>query len=749
MAKAKSGGKLSAFENALQNVKSDDPKIRKKACGTLWRAELTAEKKQAAKAVLPLLHDPDPRVVREALGLLGYLEVCRKEDFSLIAELATNLKTPKAMRRKAISYLGVFGVKAIAPLVELFDAFPSEVTGALYSLGNKAQKHAAKFTPLISQINDPEKGRSAASLFGDLKLDSSEIRSAQKSAARNQEFELAHRCTAAEALLRTEGEPALEIAYDVVRSGPSDYPAFLRIMQSHVKLAGKIAGFREAGWPWIKKLLESDHWENQCAALHAFGDWRQPNEEAITMIFASVDSPNEEVAKEASKTVDLLNLVRKDRGLDQVLERLKADSYDVRVKAVRMLGKFDLEEADPEGEIAIPALVAALDDSDFRVREAALKELILWEKKATPAIKKCLDMLGDATGWLEEAEQLAGPGVRHMLKQLIENPNIKSLDSDKPITNQSLTSWLVNYYPRPLAADVLLAIGPPEADEALPLAQKCLDEEKPDLLLRPKLDEILAKFDPTNPKVLADIQRLLKSRKKADVEDGMDLVKNLPSLPAEIVIIFQKLLGAKSRYRKAALGVTRSLEKIARPLMEEVADALSDPNEDVRRRALWSLEGIEPEDWTPLADRLLPIIADEEMEQRLQLGDIVIKFGDVFNGKGVKPLEKIVRTKKASNVEKALASAMLLRIGEPAEPLLEPLKAGLTLELDDTSLDYFEKSNRTNTIHVTLQAIASRSEEDDALASLADEVEQYAEHDYPYIREPAQKAMEDFRAKKK
>jgi hypothetical protein len=100
-------------------------------------------------------------------------------------------------------------------------------------------------------------------------------------------------------------------------------------------------------------------------------------------------------------------------------------------------------------------------------------------------------------------------------------------------------------------------------------------------------------------------------------------------------------------------------------------------------------------------------------------------------------------------VEKALASAMLLRIGEPAEPLLEPLKAGLTLELDDTSLDYFEKSNRTNTIHVTLQAIASRSEEDDALASLADEVEQYAEHDYPYIREPAQKAMEDFRAKKK
>jgi cyclophilin family peptidyl-prolyl cis-trans isomerase len=161
-------GRVTGDGRLFVYLKSDNPLIRLRAVEVIGRIQDS----QDAHYVIPLLNDPDPRVVREAVFALGQLGSV--EAVPALVEL--NKKSTPEMQPLIAEALGkIGGEEAVTELTEMLHAFRGSVRGGAALALAKAADPAAVNALLVS-IHDGDTKVSWRAIYALEKADSKRVR---------------------------------------------------------------------------------------------------------------------------------------------------------------------------------------------------------------------------------------------------------------------------------------------------------------------------------------------------------------------------------------------------------------------------------------------------------------------------------------------------------------------------------------------------------------------------------------------
>jgi HEAT repeat protein len=153
------------------------------------------------------------------------------------------------------------------------------------------------------------------------------------------------------------------------------------VRQAAVNALGKIGDPQVI--PFLTRALQDEDTDVCQAAAEALGKIGDP--QAIPALIQAFESWKIDLKKGSSKQTS---------SLEEILLQIKANwSVEVRQAIVKALGEI----GDPQ---AVPALIDALKDEDWRVREAAVEAL---RKIGPPALPALIEMLKDKREWVRQA----------------------------------------------------------------------------------------------------------------------------------------------------------------------------------------------------------------------------------------------------------------------------------------------------------------------------------------------------------
>lgn len=230
--------------------------------------------------------------------------------------------------------------------------------------------------------------------------------------------------------------------------------------------------------------------------------------------------------------------------LSQVVKMLRTDpSVVARANAAATLGTVAEKYASSIKELAVPALIEALEAKESGVRDAAARALVKFgplAKDAIPALKKNLVPSDTSVAWfsaeaLGEMRQEAREAVPDLVRVLKENQET-CLDN---------TAHICHY-----AAVALGKIGP-AAVGAIPDITPLLDHKNP--YLRAQLAVAIIRIDPAHREALGVLEKLLKD--------------------------------SDEQVRRATIWSLDDAGKEATPATSLIEAALKDPDESVRNTA--------------------------------------------------------------------------------------------------------------------------------------------------------------------
>jgi len=731
------------LDSRLIALRDADPKIRQKACAALNDWETRSERPRVIAALLPLLDDTDDRVLREAICALASLKA---KDPALLAKarsVALDKKASKPTRRQAVYALGAFGSEVVPTLVSLFAAFPSEAGFALKDIGRNAR--VEDLAPLLelARGDDETVADEACETLAEMRLPVPGLVEALRGMLSDKKVGTKRRIAAAELLGRLMVFDARKDLLMAASQAHEKEPGYL-ISKPSWAAASALAGFEEEGWEYLKCLLESPTPWVVIAGLNAFENWRQPNDEAVAMIFAATRSDFPRVREKALEMIDLLDLA--DGAVEDLadpvgalLANLEHEDWEVRDKAVDGLGSLGLAAEGKEAGRVIPALVAMLDDEDFRVREAAVRQLVWWRGHAAPAVPRLMRILAERDEWLQEAERLAGPGARDLIEQTMAEPNKKGgFDTEKEIFENGLVLWVINNRSRWHAAECLAGIGLPAAAPAVPLIRKLLADPAEDKLLIPTLQSVLAALDQDSADVQAQVLAGLKSRRGGDIENALDAVGCMTSPSPELIAAMGKHLSAKSKAKQKALWVAKDLGARAAALAPLVAGLLASEERFIAESALRTLLALE----CPVPSEAIPLLLkqlespDQSVRNAWSAG--MANLGGEFARQAVPKLRALVGAKATDSAMRATAAIGLANLGDASAPVIGAIRAILSERPDFGFLGINREAEFCVMQQNALLALAHLGRK--AKAALP-EVKAIANHQFPYVREAAGKAQ--------
>jgi HEAT repeat protein len=189
--------------------------------------------------------------------------------------------------------------------------------------------------------------------------------------------------------------------------------------------------------------------------------------------------------------------------LAEVVDMLKSDSSIVaRANAASALGTVAEQHAAVIKDVAVPALIDALDRDTIGVKDSAARSLVKFgrfAKDAIPVLRKSLTPSDTSVAWFSaEALGNMGHGAREAVPDLlkvIEATQATCIDDSTHICHYAVTA--------------LGKIGP-AARESVPKLESMLDSKNP--YFRARLAVAIMRIDAANQKALAALQALLKDK---------------------------------------------------------------------------------------------------------------------------------------------------------------------------------------------------------------------------------------------
>lgn len=382
------GGKLFAY------LKSDNPLVRLRAVEVIGRIQDA----QDVVRILPLLKDPDDRVVRETVFALGQIG-SREAAASLIA---FNKKAPSDMKPGVAEAFGkIGGPEALAELTEMLRAFHASLRSAAV-LAMARTEDETMVSSLLVMINDGDVRVATNAIYGLEKVESERVVKALIPFLRRDDPRL--RAQAARTLGKQKAEDAVEelvrclndadhavlintanalatILDDSKEKKPVDALGRLTAKHPshHVRKAAVIA-LGKIGHKNAKNYLAQTILDGQpgIRAESYLALARVLRKGAVVFIGSGLNDGDRMVRAAA---VEALGLTGDDQQARELIEIAKTEQDPIiRAAAVRGLSNLDREAVTL-------ALVGKLTDADFVVAtEAATALGKLEAKDAVPAL---------------------------------------------------------------------------------------------------------------------------------------------------------------------------------------------------------------------------------------------------------------------------------------------------------------------------------------------------------------------------
>lgn len=658
---------------------SSDPKARQKACAALVDWPNRREHARAIELLLPLLDDGVEKVVKEAFCALASLHCTAPQLLARAVAVVTDRKFGKATRTQATYALAELGADAVPALVAVLPLFQDAAGYALKRVGRSARPEDLLPLLELAQSGDKDVAAEAFETLAEIRIPLPGLVELCRKTILDAALSTRSRIAAANLL---GGFKCLDARGDLQRAAEQAHerePGFL-ISRPSWAAAAALASFAEDGWGHLKPILESQNPWAVIAALDAFQAWRSPNSEAIALIFAHTSHPNARVREEALATIDLLGLVggghspaATDR-LAPILANLADPDWEVRQCAADSLGDLDLAQDGSEADRVVPALIAAIDDEDFRVRETAVAALEWWNEKAAPAVPRLMRLLAERQQWLEESERIAGPGAREIIEQAMADPDRQGgFDSDLPV-NEELLPWVVNYRGRLRAVACLESIGLPGAAAAVPLLHQLLNDPLEDKTLLPSIQAALAELEPDSTEAIASALKGLNSRRGEEIYNALDLVTRIAVPPPELITSVGKQLNPKAKHRLKALWVCRDAGPVMASLAPRVVALFSADGPAVAAGAVQAFAALGAPETPGATDGLLSLLERPDLEVRTALAADAARLGPEFARRAA-PLLAVTVEGTSPLSFRGTAALALANLGHESEPVRATLRA--------------------------------------------------------------------------
>jgi HEAT repeat protein len=352
--------------------------------------------------------------------------------------------------------------------------------------------------------------------------------------------------------------------------------------------------------------------------------------------------------------VAVLRRVGDERAIGLLVQALRHDSRRVRELAADALAR--------KGEIAVPGLVAALGDSDFRVRLRALGPLRRIGPAAAPAVPAVIECLSDSHAVIREVAASTlpamGPAAAPTVSALAET--LSDADSDV----------------RGAAARALGRIGPAAVSTMSALVDALSD---PNWGVHREAARALGSIGSlAAPAVPALIDALSHEHSDVRREAARALGRiGPPAVPA----LTEALSDSLWQVRRAAGSALGDIGPAAVSATPALAGALSDPNWEVRReaaRALGSIGSLA----APAVPALIGALSDERYGVRWEVARALGRIGPAAV-LAVPALAEAL-SKGEPGDRRAAADALGL-IGPQAEAAIPALEA----RAEDDDEDYY------------------------------------------------------------
>jgi len=358
-----------------------------------------------------------------------------------------------------------------------------------------------------------------------------------------------------------------------------------------------------------------------------------------------------------------------------LIAALKDSDSRARCAAAEALG--DRESGVPAAKEAVPALIAAIKDSDRRVRRAARKAL----RKIGPAAKKAVPALiaalndGDANVRRAAAYALGktGPAAKEAVPALIaalknnhyldRNLVAEALEDIGPAAKEAVPALIAalkdsDWRVRKFAAKALGDIGP-AAKEAVPALIAALKDSDW------RVGKFAAKaLGDIGPAAKEAVPALIAARRDSDWFLQEAAVKALIGIgPEAVPALTAELSELKNYDRLSQKAIVEALVEIGSEAVPALIAALKDRNSDVRFGAAEALGKIGSE----AVPALIAALKDRESSVRFRAVHALVEIGPA--GKEAVPALIVAIEDRNPNV-RLIAVEALGKIGLEAVPAL-------------------------------------------------------------------------------